>query len=82
MNELTISPELLTSKDIDILSDMITDILVADYGIQVSALSFNIKVYYTEDEETKDYYATIQSSSTSSSDAPDERPLDRPRPDL
>ena len=32
--------------------------------------------------ETKDYYATIQSSSTSSSDAPDERPLDRPRPDL
>ena len=60
MNELTISPELLTSKDIDILSDMITDILVADYGIQVSALSFNIKVYYTEDEKTEDYHATIQ----------------------
>jgi hypothetical protein len=60
MNELTISPELLTSKDIDILSDMITDILVSDYGIQVSALSFDIKVYYTEDEKTEDYHATIR----------------------
>ena len=65
MNELTISPELLTSKDIDILSDMITDIMIAveSFSIQVSALSFNIKVYYTEDEETKDYHATIQSNS-------------------
>ena len=84
MNELTISPELLTSKDIEILSDMITDIMIAveSFPTQISALSFDIKVYYTEDEKTEDYYATIQSSSTSSSNAPDERPLDRPRPDL
>ena len=62
MNELTISPELLTSKDIDILSDMITDIMIAvdSFPTKVSALSFDIKVYYTEDEKTEDYHATIQ----------------------
>ena len=53
MPELKISPGHLTSKDIDIISDIICDLLAEHHEVVVDAISFDIKVSYTvaEDDE-------------------------------
>ena len=47
MSEVKISPEHLTSKDIDIISDIICDLLAEHHEVVVAALSFDIEVTYT-----------------------------------
>jgi hypothetical protein len=51
MPELTISPEHYTGKDIDYISDTICDILAECHGVTADAISFEIKVSYTEAED-------------------------------
>ena len=51
MPELTISPEHYRAKDIDYISDMIGDILAEYHEVVVDAISFEIKVSYTEAED-------------------------------
>lgn len=51
LQTLTIKPEAYNSRDIDMLSDMICDILAEEYGVVVDSLSFSIEVSFTAMEK-------------------------------
>lgn len=47
----TIDPEALSNRDVEALSDMITEILSEKYGRCVASLSFSIEVTFDLEEE-------------------------------